>query len=226
MGKASEDARNTSVRVEPPYSRGGSDPSPGGCLSTAAALRVDHRRQFFRRGYRGLMCGAGVARSWCREGSGGAWDSQLFLGDIINGIFSKIHLNIITTPLPLLIGAIYHKKKKLKRTTDGWLKLHFACCMICHTPSLGAHVLNLGCYHGFGYSFPQVLWYAVRAYSTIFMNYIGRWVLLGSPEPFISQQKNAAQRTPVKASEIFNRQKYTIISLLRGNLIIRCEEVD
>ena len=43
------------------------------------------------------MCGAGVARSWCRGGSGGARDSQLFWGYFITGILSKIHLDITTT---------------------------------------------------------------------------------------------------------------------------------
>ena len=33
------------------------------------------------------MCGAGVARSWCRRGSGGAWNSQLYFGYVITGIF-------------------------------------------------------------------------------------------------------------------------------------------
>ena len=42
------------------------------------------------------MCGAGVARSWCRGGSGGARNSQLFFGYVITGIFSKLHLDIIT----------------------------------------------------------------------------------------------------------------------------------
>ena len=60
-----------------------SDPSPGGHLFKAPARRVGHR-PFFRRGHRGLMCGAGVARSWCRGGSGGALDSQLFFGVCYN----------------------------------------------------------------------------------------------------------------------------------------------
>ena len=66
-------------------------------LSTLPARRVGHR--FFRRGYRGVMCGAGVARSCCRGGSGGARDSQLCFRYVITGIFSKIHLDItiITT---------------------------------------------------------------------------------------------------------------------------------
>ena len=32
-------------------------------------------------------------RSWCRGGSGGARDSQLFFGYVITGMFSKIHLD-------------------------------------------------------------------------------------------------------------------------------------
>ena len=96
MGKVSEDVVNPSVGADPPRSRGGSDPSPGGRLSTHPARGVGHRRQFFRRGHRGLMCGAGVAQTWCRGGSGGARDSQLFFGYILTGIFSKIHLDIAT----------------------------------------------------------------------------------------------------------------------------------
>ena len=63
MGKASEDAVNPSVRANPPHFRGESDPSPRGRLSTPPARRVGHRRQLFRWGHRGLMCGASVARS-------------------------------------------------------------------------------------------------------------------------------------------------------------------
>ena len=70
--KASEDAVNPSVRAGSPRSRGGSDLSPGGRLSTPPTGRVGHRRQFFRRGHRGLTCGAGVTRSWCRGVSNGA----------------------------------------------------------------------------------------------------------------------------------------------------------
>ena len=58
-------------------------------LSTPHARRVGHRRPFFRQGQRGLMCRAGLARSWCREGSDGARDSQLFFGYAISGIFKK-----------------------------------------------------------------------------------------------------------------------------------------
>ena len=43
------------------------------------------------------MCGAGVARSWCRWGSDGDRDSQLFFVCVIAGFFSRIHLDIITT---------------------------------------------------------------------------------------------------------------------------------
>ena len=43
------------------------------------------------------MCEVDVARSWCRGGSGGARDSQLFFGYVITKIFSKIHLDIITS---------------------------------------------------------------------------------------------------------------------------------
>ena len=74
-----------------------SDPSPGGHLFKAPARRVGHRRPFFRRGHRGLMYGAGMARSWCRGGSGGAREPQLFFGYVITKILSYIHLDIITT---------------------------------------------------------------------------------------------------------------------------------
>ena len=80
-----------------PPLRGASDPSPGGRLSTPPACRVKHRRQFLRRGLRRLMCGAGVARSWCRGESGGARDSQLFFRCAVTKIFSKIHLDVTAT---------------------------------------------------------------------------------------------------------------------------------
>ena len=82
MGKASGDAVNPFVRADPPRSRGGSDPSPGGRLSPTPARRVGHRWQFIRREHRVLTCGAVVARSWRRGGLGGARDSQLFLGTL------------------------------------------------------------------------------------------------------------------------------------------------
>ena len=48
-------------------------------------------------GLRGLMCEAGVARSWCRGVSGGARDSQLFFGYVTTEILSKMQLDVITT---------------------------------------------------------------------------------------------------------------------------------
>ena len=39
----------------------------------------------------------GLARSRGLGGSGGVRDSQLFLGQIITGMFSYVHLNITTT---------------------------------------------------------------------------------------------------------------------------------
>ena len=46
---------------------------------------------------RGLLCGWDLARSRGPGGSGGARDSQLFLGYIITGMFSEIHLDMFTT---------------------------------------------------------------------------------------------------------------------------------
>ena len=92
-------------------SRGASDPSPGGRLFEAPARRVGHRRPFFRRGHRGPMCGAGVARSWRSGGSGGARESQLFLGYVNKKIFSKIHLDIIITTTATEHYQVYNKEK-------------------------------------------------------------------------------------------------------------------
>ena len=69
--------------------------SPEGQLCEIVARRVWLRRPFFRRGSRGLLCGWGLARSCGLGGSGGARNSQLFLGYIIIGMFSKIHLEIM-----------------------------------------------------------------------------------------------------------------------------------
>jgi len=41
------------------------------------------------------MCEAGVARSWCRVGSGSARQSRCLPGRAGTGLFSKIHLDII-----------------------------------------------------------------------------------------------------------------------------------
>ena len=60
-----------------PPSRRLSKPSPGGHLPMPPAHRVRLRRPFVRRRHlRGLPCGAGVARSRGRGGSGGARESR------------------------------------------------------------------------------------------------------------------------------------------------------
>ena len=70
-------------------------------------------------------------------------------------------------------------------TTDGWLKLDFATCVIHQTRSLGALVLCSICNMVFvnyiydmvvDCSVPQVLWYAVRAYSIFIPHEIYRSV--------------------------------------------------
>ena len=53
------------------------------------------------------MCGAGVARSWCRGGSGGTRDSQLF-GGYVTGIFSKIPFDIIITIITTTTATVEH----------------------------------------------------------------------------------------------------------------------
>ena len=77
---------------------GSERPVPGRASFQGPARRAGHRRPFFRRGHRGLMCGASVARLWCRGGSGGARESPLFFGyGITIFFFSKIHLDTIIT---------------------------------------------------------------------------------------------------------------------------------
>ena len=69
------------------------------------ARRNRRRRPFFRRGHRGLMRGAGVARSWCREGARVAHDraGSSCPGDIFNAetdvylLVAKSRLDTITT---------------------------------------------------------------------------------------------------------------------------------
>ena len=75
------------------------DPSAGGHLFKAPARRVSHRRPFFRRCHRGLLCGAGVEPPRGRGRPSGARESQLFFGYVVTKIFSKMHLDItiITT---------------------------------------------------------------------------------------------------------------------------------
>ena len=118
MGNASEYAVNPSVGADPPLSREESDLSPGGRVSTPPARRVEHWQQFFRRGHRGLMCGAGVARSWCRGESGGARESHLFFGYIITGTFSNIHLDMtITTTTTTTTTEEHYTTRRIKETT-------------------------------------------------------------------------------------------------------------
>ena len=88
-------------------------PSPGGQLWKIVARRVWLRRQFFRRGSRGLLCGWDLARSRGLGGSGGARDSQLFLGYVITGMFSEIHLNMTISTTTEEHYIIRLKKRQL-----------------------------------------------------------------------------------------------------------------
>ena len=63
---------NTSFPGELPPSRGSSNPSPGGHLSTPPARRVGRWLPSFSWEYRGLPRGAGVAPPCVRGESGGA----------------------------------------------------------------------------------------------------------------------------------------------------------
>ena len=72
------------------------NPSPGGRFFKAPARRVGHRRPFFRRGLRGLLCGSGVEPPRGRGRPSGARESQLFLGYVTTKIFSKILLDMTT----------------------------------------------------------------------------------------------------------------------------------
>ena len=63
---------------------------PRESLSTPPARRVGHRCPFFRRGLRGLLCGAGVEPRRGRGSPSGDRESQLFLAYVITGIFSKM----------------------------------------------------------------------------------------------------------------------------------------
>ena len=56
------------------------DPSPGGRLFKAPARRGGHRRPFFRRGHRGLLCGAGVEPPRGRGRPSRTRESHLFFG--------------------------------------------------------------------------------------------------------------------------------------------------
>ena len=46
-------------------------PREGGRLSTPPARRLEHRRPFFDRGHRGLMCGAAMTQASGHRGSEG-----------------------------------------------------------------------------------------------------------------------------------------------------------
>ena len=72
-----------------PPSRGASDPSPGGRLSTPPARRVGHWRSFFRRGHGGLLCGAGVAPPRGRGRASEARDSFVFSAVLV---FAEFYL--------------------------------------------------------------------------------------------------------------------------------------
>ena len=63
------------------------------------------------------MCGAGVARSWCRGESGGARESHLFFGYIITGTFSKIHLDMTITTTTTTTTEEHYTTRRIKETT-------------------------------------------------------------------------------------------------------------
>ena len=69
-----------------------SDPSPRGRLFKGPARRVGHRRPFFRRGLRGLLCGAGVELPRGRGRPSGARESQLVFEHDPTKLFSKIQM--------------------------------------------------------------------------------------------------------------------------------------
>ena len=61
---------------------------------------------------RAAVCGWDLALSRGLGGSGGARDSQLFLGDIITGMFSEIHLDMTNTTTIEEYYQVYIKDKK------------------------------------------------------------------------------------------------------------------
>ena len=70
-------------------------------LSTPPARRIGHGRPLFRRGLRGLMCGAGVEPPRGRGRSSGARESQLFFGYVIPKIFQRsFWISLLPLPLP------------------------------------------------------------------------------------------------------------------------------
>ena len=92
----------------------------------APARRGGHRRPFFRYRVRGLLCGAGVDPPRGRGRPSGARESQLFFGDIITNMFSKIHLDITSTT-PYYRGALCN----LRKDKDCWFVLHINSSLQC-----------------------------------------------------------------------------------------------
>ena len=99
-------------------------PSPGGQLWKVVARRVWLRRLFFRRGSQGLLCGWDSAWSRGLGRSGGARDSQLFLGYVTTGMFSEIHLDIATTSTTTTEEhyLVYKKDVECGKTNPGKLQ--------------------------------------------------------------------------------------------------------
>ena len=87
-------------------------PCPVWQLWKIVARRVWLRRPLFRQGSRGLLCGWDLVRSRGLGGSGGARESQLFLGYFITGMFSKNHLVIIYAFLGMLYQIYCHRRAK------------------------------------------------------------------------------------------------------------------
>ena len=74
----------------------------------------------------GLLCGKGVEPPRGRGRPSGARESQLFFGDIITNMFSKIHLDITSTT-PYYRGALCN----LRKDKDCWFVLHINSSLQC-----------------------------------------------------------------------------------------------
>ena len=100
-----ENDGNHCLPGDPPLSREPRKPSPRGHLPTPPARRVRRLRPFFRREHRGLLCGAGVAWSRGRGGSGGGRKSRCPAGCTKTEEVLKIN-DVTTTTTTITTTAV------------------------------------------------------------------------------------------------------------------------
>ena len=146
-------------------------PTPGGQLSKLPARRVWQRRPFFRRGHRGPMCGAGVARSGGRGGSADARDQPVLKSctktDIPVAMKVQCDITIITTATRLAY-YIMRVTTTTKRNMTRAVTCEYGKIFCCGSAAL-VHADSTGCL-AWKASMPEAMQEAAARSSACFVS--------------------------------------------------------